>query len=409
MEILRTRELNQLDSFRLSDLIKVVTGIRRCGKSTLLRQYRRRLLANGVASRSILDFNFEDPTVSAGKTWLDLYEDISLQTKDKRRKFYVFLDEPQNIEDFERLLDGLYIQPNVNLFVTGSNADMLSSDLATLLSGRYVELNLLPFSFQEYCEAMKIDVSNRLLNWEQVLRDYLYSTAFPAGVELSRNGTANSAMYVRSLYDSILEKDIRRRHDIRDMRAFENIFKFIAAHIGSEVSAGSISKALKQDGKTVHNQTVEKYLGYLSEAFILYKASRFDIKGKEQLATLEKYYLTDLGFRGVLFGAGAGRNEGHLLENVVYLELIRRGWQVWVGKAGAREVDFVARNAAGRIEYFQVSWSLKNQETFQRELMSLRSIRDNYPKTILTADVGRSMVDGIEVANVAEWLLEDFS
>jgi predicted AAA+ superfamily ATPase len=240
-----------------------------------------------------------------------------------------------------------------------------------------------------------------------VFQDFLYSTSLPAGINLIDKGYALVRNYVQSIYQTVLQKDIISRYQINDLRSFENVFKYVVANIGSEVSPGRISKALKQDNKSIHNQTVQKYLEYLVNAFVLYKVHRFDIKGKEQLATQEKYYLSDIGFRNALIGKGTSQDRGHLLENVIYLELIRRGYTVWIGKMGNRQVDFVTQDAEGTFGYYQVAWTLKDYRgTEERELSSLGAIRDNYPKTLITLDVEEGSHEGIKKVNALKWLLE---
>lgn len=409
-EIIRHSDLSRLDLYRDSDLIKVVTGVRRCGKSTLLRQYAKRVIDEGVAPEAIQFYNLEDPAVRGGAAssgqWRDLYDRISTKLVAEQVN-YVFIDEPQFVDQFELLLTGLYTNKCVNLYVTGSNAHMLSSDLATLLSGRHVELNLLPFSFAEYCSMRGVPLSESFYDYSALLHEYTFSTSLPAGVALAEKGYPAIRNYVQSVYSTVLEKDIAVRHKIADMRSFDNIFKFILSHIGTAISPGRIAAALKSDGKRVHNQTVERYIEYLCSAFILYKASRYDIKGKAQLATQEKYYLSDFGFRNALLGRDISDDTGHLLENVVYLELLRRGNTVWIGKAGAYEVDFVVQKPDGGREYYQVAYTAPpGSETLQRELRSLLAIADSYPKYLLTLDPGNGYLEGGVIReNVTRWLM----
>jgi len=409
-EIIRHNGLSMLDLYRDSDLIKVVTGVRRCGKSTLLRQYARQLQDEGVAPETIHFYNFEDPFVrdesDSAKSWRIIFEQIVAKLVSGTTN-YIFIDEPQYIDGFELLLTGLHTNKQANLFVTGSNAHMLSSDLATILSGRHVELNLLPFSFMEYCQMRKIPLDEKFYDYGALLNEYTYSTSLPAGVALADKGYPAIRNYIRSVYETVLHKDMAIRHNIGDMRAFDNVFKFVMAHLGTAISPGGIARALKSDGKKTHNQTVEKYLSYLCDAFILYKASRYDIKGKAQLATQEKYYLSDFGFRNALLGRDIADDTGHLLENVVYLELLRRGNTVWIGKAGSYEVDFVAQRPDGGREYYQVAYTAPpGSETLQRELRALLAIADSFPKHLLTLDPANGYAEnGILRTNIAKWLM----
>lgn len=290
----------------------------------------------------------------------------------------------------------------------GSNANLLSSELATLLSGRYIEISILPFSFAEYLEFRDIDTRNKYLNYEALFYDYVNETSLPKGVELRErdDGYDKIYEYLEALYATIIEKDITQRYNINDKRAFNNVVKFVAAHIGSQVSPSSISKALKVDNQGVHHATVEKFIGYLVESFVFYCVHRFDIKGKKQLATQEKYYLVDIGLLNVLIGRDRTANRGHILENVVYLELLRRGYKIWTGTLRNAEIDFTVKNRNGEIEYYQVSWEISNAETEKREFSPLEMVRDNYPKFLLSTESFPQNKSGIIHKNVFDWLLE---
>ena len=318
---------------------------------------------------------------------------------------YIFLDEVQNIENFEKLVDGLYVSENVDVYITGSNAYLLSSELATLLSGRYIDISILPFSFSEYLKIRGIDYSNKYLNYEALFFDYVNETSLPKGVELREDGYDKIYEYLDALYTTIIEKDITQRHKINDKRAFSNVIKFVASNIGNQVSPNSISKALKADNQSVHHATVEKFINYLVHSFVLYCVHRFDIKGKKQLATQEKYYLVDIGLLNVLVGRERTSDKGHILENIVYLELLRRGYKIWTGAMKNGEVDFVAKNKSGEIEYYQVTWELSTPETVKREFSSLERVKDNYPKYLLSAESFPQGRNGIIHKNVFEWLL----
>lgn len=400
----RTEYVAKLLSYKDKDLIKVVTGLRRSGKSTLLALYREQLLNLGVGKQQIQFYNFELPETFLNKSWSDLYYEIKSKLQIDEPN-YVFLDEIQAIPNFEKLVDGLFATPDVDVYVTGSNAFLLSSELATLLSGRYVEISILPFSFREYLTARGVDVSNIYLNYEAFFLDYVNETSLPKGVELREGGFDLIYEYLDGIYTTIIEKDITQRHKINDKRAFGNIVKFVASNIGSSLSPGNMSNMLRKDGQTIHHATVEKYLDYLLSSFVFYKVNRFDLKGKRQLATLEKYYLVDVGLQNILIGKNRHSDRGHILENIVYLELRRRGNKVWTGTTRSNEVDFVCKTSSGEIEYYQVAWQLSSEQTISREFGALEKIDDNYPKTLLTTDSFTQNRNGIKHVNVFYWLL----
>jgi len=401
----RKEYLDKLLSYKDKDIIKVVTGLRCSGKSTLLELFRNRLLGNGVMPEQIQFYNFELPENYLNKTWEALYFEVKSKLQTNKPN-YIFLDEIQSIASFEKMVDGLYASENVDVYITGSNANLLSSELATLLSGRYIEISILPFSFAEYLEIREIDASNKYLNYEALFYDYVNETSLPKGVELRETGFDKVYEYLEALYATIIEKDIMQRHKIYDKRAFGNVAKFVAANIGSPISPSSISKALKADSQGIHNTTVEKYIEYLVKSFVFYYVNRFDIKGKRQLATLEKYYLVDLGLLNVLVGRDRTADRGHILENVVYLEFLRRGYKIWTGALRNGEIDFTVKNRNGEIEYYQVSWEISSPETAEREFTPLETVKDNYPKFLLTTESFPQSRAGIIHKNVFEWLLE---
>jgi predicted AAA+ superfamily ATPase len=402
----RNEYLSKLLAYKDKDLIKVVSGLRRSGKSTLFELYRQVLLGMGIGETQIVFLNFEDFELRKYLNDLDaLYEHIISQL-DLSKPCYVFLDEIQNVIEFERLVDGLFVKKNIDVYITGSNAFFLSSELATLLSGRYIEISILPFSFKEYLTARKIDTSNEYLNYEALFYDYVNETSLPKGIELRELGFDKIYEYLDAIYTTIIEKDITQRHQINDKRAFENIVKFIASHIGSPLSPNNIAKTLKNDGQSIHNTTVEKYLEYLVESFVFYKVNRFDLKGKVQLATQEKYYLVDVGLLNILVGKDRTTDRGHILENIVYLELKRRGNKVWTGTTRNNEVDFVCKTPFGDIEYYQVAWQISNETTAEREFGALEKINDNYPKYLLTTESFTQGRSGIKHLNVFNWLLK---
>jgi predicted AAA+ superfamily ATPase len=401
----RKEYIEKLLSYRDKGVIKVVTGLRRSGKSTLLELFKNRLLESGINPTQIQFYNFELPENYLNKSWSDIY----FETKSKlltNKPNYVFLDEVQNITNFEKLVDGLFVTENVDVYITGSNANLLSGELATLLSGRYIEISILPFSFAEYLELRDIDTSAKYLNYEALFFDFVNETSLPKGIALREEGFDKIYEYLEALYATIIEKDIMQRHKINDKRAFANTTKFVASNIGSQLSPSNISKSLKADNQSVHHATIEKYLEYLVESFVFYRVNRFDIKGKKQLATQEKYYLVDVGLLNVLAGRERMADRGHILENVVYLELLRRGYKIWTGAMRNAEIDFTTKNKTGEIEYYQVAWKISSPETEEREFGALEMIDDNYPKFLLTTESFLQSRKGIIHKNVFDWILE---
>ncbi|NOY36298.1 MAG: ATP-binding protein [Chlorobi bacterium] len=403
--IKRKEYLDKLLSYKDKDIIKVVTGLCRSGKSTLLEMFSDNLLKSGVNSEQTQFYNFELPENFLNKTWETLYFEIKSKLQSDKMN-YIFLDEIQNITNFEKLVDGLFATKNTDIYITGSNANLLSSELATLLSGRYIEISILPFSFAEYLECLNIDIKNKYLNYEALFYNYVNETSLPKGVDLREEGYDKIYEYLEALYTTIIEKDITQRHKIYDKRAFSNVVKFLASNIGNRVSPNSISKALKADNQSVHHATVEKFIDYLVESFVFYRVNRFDIKGKKQLATLEKYYIVDTGLLNVLIGRESTADRGHILENIVYLELLRRGYKIWTGALRTGEIDFTVKNRNGEIEYYQVTWEISNVDTQKREFAPLETIKDNYPKFLLTTESFTQNKAGIIHKNVFEWLLE---
>lgn len=400
----RKQYIQKLLDYKDKDIIKVVSGLRRSGKSTLLDLFREKLLGMGIGKRQIQFYNFELPENYLNKTWDLIYFEIKKKMQIDKLN-YIFLDEVQNIPEFEKLVDGLFASENTDVYITGSNAYLLSSELATLLSGRYIEISILPFSFFEYLSARNIETHHDYLNYEGLFFDYVNETSLPKGVALRDGGYDKIYEYLEAIYLTIIEKDLTQRYQINDKRAFTNIVKFVATNIGSALSPNNIAKALKQDGQSVHHSTVEKYIDYLTTSFVFYKVNRFDIKGKKQLATQEKYYLVDSGLLNVLVGKERTADRGHILENVVYLELLRRGYKIWTGTSRNSEVDFVCKTPLGDIEYYQVAWEISGKETVEREFGALEKIHDNYPKYLLSTDSFTTNRSGIHHKNVFKWLL----
>ncbi|MDR1028889.1 MAG: ATP-binding protein [Clostridiales Family XIII bacterium] len=382
-------------------VIKVVTGMRRCGKSTLFEMFADELRLN-VPKEQIQFFNFEDLDIFSIGDYMDIHRFISERLVSDAMN-YVFLDEVQSIMGFERMVDSLHIKKNVDLYITGSNAWLLSGELATLLTGRYVEISMLPFSFVEYCEACP---SAPNISKEESLAYFLYHGGIPQSLEISQRSLAQATRFVSSVLSTIMEKDIFKRHSRTDKQAFEKIMDFVLDSVGSPVSPRSISDTLRSNGNIVDKGAVGRYLSYMEDAFLLYKVPRYDVRGKNILRTLDKYYMADPAFRKIRLGRKIADDSGHLLENAVYLELRRRNREVYVGKLRETEVDFIAVDDEGYVSYYQVAYTTTDPVTLQRELAPLQAIGDSNPKYLLTADRDVNPVyDGIRKLNVADWML----
>jgi predicted AAA+ superfamily ATPase len=403
--ISRKQYIKKLFAYKDKDLIKVITGLRRSGKSTLLELYRNELKKIGVLPSQMVSLNFEEFELRKFLNDLDALYTHIIEQLDFSKPCYVFLDEVQNVNEFERLVDGLFVKNNVDVYITGSNAHLLSGELATLLGGRYIEISILPFSFYEYLTARNFDTHNKYLNYELLFFDYVNETSLPKGIDLREEGYDKIYEYLEAIYTTIIEKDITQRHQINDKRAFGNITKFVASNIGNTLSPSNIAKTLKQDRQTIHNTTVEKYLEYLVTSFVFYKVHRFDLKGRKQLATQEKYYLVDVGLLNILVGKERTTDRGHILENIVFLELLRRGNKIWTGTSRNSEVDFFCKTPKGDIEYYQVAWQILGESTREREFGALEKIGDNYPKYLLTTDSFTQDQNGVRHLNVYNWLL----
>ncbi len=396
----RAEYLRTLRELKDKHFIKVITGVRRAGKSTLMQLFREEIIGR-VAREQTQYYNFEDPKYNEMADWREIYDLIdSKLIKDKPN--YIFLDEVQNVPGFEKLLDGLYINENIDLYVTGSNAYLLSSELATLLTGRAYEINILPFSFKEFAQTYTTPVDNSI-KFEHFMR---YS-AFPQATELMHQNPTLVPNYLRGVYQSILIKDMLPRKQIYAERSFEGVINYVMDSIGSSLSPNSIARTLANENKAVDSRTVNTYLKSLCDSFVLYKAERFDIKGKQNLTTQEKYYTVDLGFRNLLLGKEVGQDAGHLLENIIYLELRRRGNEIWVGKIGEREVDFVARDNKGYLTYYQVAYTVRDETVLERELTPFDKIPDHNPKILITLDPEEVSRRGVRQINAINWLLSD--
>lgn len=399
--IKRNEYLDVLKRFKDKELIKVITGIRRCGKSTLLEMYKEYLLDDGVEEEQIISINLEDLKYNFIDNYMALYNYVNDNLK-ADKKNYVFIDEVQKILEFQKAVDSLYINKNVDLYITGSNANLLSSELATLLSGRYIEVKMLPLSLKEY------KVAYPKLSNDELYQKYISYGSLPYTTNLDNEDDVS--MYLSSIYNDIIIKDVMTRKKIQDEAMLRSVANFAMDNVGNLVSVNNIANAMTSDGRDINVRTVERYLDGFVESFFLYKASRYDIKGKQYLKTGEKYYVSDLGLRYFILGRKVG-DYGHVLENIVYLELLRRGYDVFIGKLEEYEIDFVAINNNGRL-YVQVADTLKgvdenDTKILDRELKSLKKINDNYEKLVLTSDkIPLTNEEGIIIRNVLDWLLE---
>lgn len=401
----RKQYMQQLRNLKDQNIIKVISGVRRCGKSTLLMMFADELVRGGVAVEQIQFYNFEDlDTLAIG----DIFQ-IHSHIKERLvadKPNYIFLDEIQNVAGFQRLVDSLYIKPNVDVYITGSNAYMLSGELATLLTGRYVEINLLPLQFSEYYDFMVLKSPN--LSKNEILANFIHYGGIPEYHKQLSISEKQADLFADSILKTIIEKDILQRLNITNKHDFNKIVDFIFDTVGSYVSPRSISDTLRSNGTVVDKETVAKYLDALCEAYLIYKVPRFEIKGKGLLQTLNKYYVVDPCFAKVRLKKAVLKDRSHWLENMVYLELVRRNKDVFIGKRNNLEVDFVVIDYSGYTSYYQVSWTTENADTLERELASLRAIKDSTPKYLLTTDVDFNPVyDGIRKLNVIDWMLQN--
>jgi len=418
--IIRKNYLDKLISFKDNELVKIITGIRRSGKSTLLLMFKNYLIENGIKEHNIIYMNFESSDYDEITNYKHLNKFI--KSKYKNEKIYILLDEIQLVEKWEKSINSFRVDYNCDIYITGSNAYLLSGEMATLLSGRYVSLKMYPLSFKEYLEFEsplvydKLTVNNQTImvdnepiiikkSKEELFYEYLKFGGLPIIPEI-KNNESLTMTYLTDVKDAIIKKDIISRNNIKDTALLENLIKFIASNIGNIVSPKSISDYLSNGGTNPTNETVDNYLKMFENAFIIHKVSRYDIKGKELLKTLGKYYIADSGIRNSLCGY-SNIDEGHLLENIVYLELLRRGYDIYIGKNNEYEIDFIASNLSEK-KYYQVTKSLMNENVLEREFRSLETILDNYEKIIITAD--RTITtdkEGIKFLNIIDFLLEE--
>lgn len=403
----RDEYLNQLKKWKDEQVIKVITGIRRCGKSTLLEMYRDYLKSEGVSDDRIISINFEELEYEELSDYKALYNYIK-ERLHKTETTYIFLDEIQQVENFQKAVDSLYVKKNTDIYITGSNAYLLSGELATLLSGRYVEINMLPLSFAEFCQIKKSGDKNELF------AEYMKNGGLPYITNLG-DDSEKIDTYLEGIYNTIIVKDIEERQKRResdpdkrkvtDIALLKNISRFLAGSIGSPISVKSIADYVTSSGRKVSQNTVDDYVEALTEPYIFYPVERYDVLGKQLLKKNRKMYIVDLGLRRHLL-ARQRYDLGFSLENIIYFELLRRGYSVNIGKVGAAEIDFVARKN-DNVSYYQVTASMTEESTFEREMSPLKGITDNYPKTVITLDrFTLGNYEGIEVVNAIDWLLD---
>lgn len=399
--IIREKYLKKMIDAKDTEFIKVITGVRRSGKSTLLLMFKDYLLKNRIKKDNIIHINFESALYDNIKNYKDLYQYIKERIKNNN-KIYLLLDEVQNVESWEKAINSFKVDFNVDIYITGSNAYLLSSELSTLLAGRYIEIKMYPLSFKEFLIFNNYEEKNL----EDKFNEYLKYGGLPA-ITLIKGNDELILSYLNDIYNTIVKKDIIDRNNIKDVALLENIIKYLFNNVGSPISSNKISDYLNSNKivqKTNH-QTIDNYLNMLEKSYIIYKAERTDVKSKALLKTLGKYYVSDTGLRNIILGF-RNINEGHLLENIVYLELLRRGYRVNIGKTADYEVDFIAENPH-TIKYYQVTQTLSDENVRNRELRSLESISDNYEKTILSMDKSiNNDYNGIKVKNIINWLLE---
>lgn len=393
--IYREEYMNKLESYKDKKIIKVLTGIRRCGKSTILNEFRNKLIKSGVSKKNIISINFDD---NSNKELLNSQKlhDYILNKTDESTKNYIFLDEIQNVPEFEKCVDSLFLRDYLDIYMTGSNSYMLSGELATFLTGRYIQIHVLPLSFKEYLSYYGENDELKKYN------EYVMYGGFPYLINLEK--TNEKLDYLDSIYNTVIMKDVINRKKVNDVLILESICRFLFDNVGSNVSTKKISDTLASNGRKNSVHTIEEYLNSLIESYIIYKVNRFDIKGKQLLKTQEKYYLSDLGLRTYLLGKNYNKDLGHILENIIFLELKRRGYRIYIGKNDVNEVDFIVETEDDYM-YIQVALSVRDEQTLERELKPLETISDHYKKYIITLDYDTNNYNGIKQISAIDFLL----
>lgn len=397
----RPKYIEKLNSWRDKNIIKILTGMRRVGKSTILEMYKNSLINQGVSTEQIIYLNLEDLSNRYIDTYIKLYDYI-LSKMTNNRMNYIFIDEVQNIDQFEKAIDSLYLKSNVDIYLTGSNAKFLSSEIGTILTGRYIEINVLPFSFKEYVSAQS-DKSKKLITKEELFNNYITNGSLPYVFTLD-NDIDKINSYYDNIYATVYEKDILTKINIHNNDALYKIASYMFDNISNYTSIRKIANALNTGGSKISEPTVDTYVNALVNSYLFYKTNRYDVKGKNILLTQNKYYTVDIGIRNYVITSNV-RDIGRIYENIVYLELINRGYKVYIGKVGEYEVDFVAKSAEDTI-YYQVTNSILDENTFEREIRPLKLIKDSNSKYIITTDnVPRNNYDGIKCMNIIDFLL----
>ena len=400
--IKRELYMNRIRPFIGSDLIKVMTGIRRCGKSVMLELIKQELIESGIDSAQLISINFEDMNYSHLQTAQALHDEITKRVAEVKGKAYLFFDEIQEVTNWEKCINSFRVSLDCDIYITGSNAKLLSGELATYLGGRYVEFTIYPFSFREFIELYRPVVPNASI--QKSFQKYLLLGGMPYLANL-RYADAPSKQYLQDLFNSVQLKDIVKRNKIRDVDLLERIISYVMANMGTTFSANSLAKFLKNERRTTAPETILNYIKYCCEAYLFYQVKREDIQGKQVLASNEKYYIADHGIREAVFG-GNTRDINLVLENIVYLELLRRGYEITVGRAGDKEIDFVC-NRHGKKLYVQVAYLLASEETVNREFGVYDSIHDNFPKYVVSLDEFDMSRNGIKHQNIRDFLLAE--
>lgn len=393
--IYREEYMKKLENYKDKKIIKVLTGIRRSGKSTILNEFKNKLMKSGVLEKNIIAINFDD---NSNRELLDAQKlhDFIIRKANKNVKNYIFLDEIQNVSGFEKCVDSLFLRDYLDIYMTGSNSYMLSGELATFLTGRYIQIHVLPLSFKEYLSYYGETDELRKYN------EYVMYGGFPYLINLDKSN--EKIEYLDSIYNTVIMKDVINRKKVNDVLILESICRFLFDNIGSSVSTKKISDTLASNGRKNSVHTIEEYMNALLESYILYKVNRFDIKGKQLLKTQEKYYLSDLGLRTYLLGKNYTKDLGHILENVIFLELKRKGYRIYIGKNDTNEVDFVVETNDDYI-YVQVALSVRDEQTLTRELKPLKTIADHYKKYLITLDYDTNNYNGIKQISALDFLL----
>lgn len=398
MDSIRKRYIAKLDAHKNNGLVKVLSGMRRSGKSTIMHQFQKHLLKSGVSKKQIISVNFEDITNEQLKEYHKLNEYVLDRVFDDEMIFYVFLDEIQEVDEFEKVINSLHLRKNIDIYITGSNAYFLSGEFATYLSGRYIQIDVFPLSLAEFRQSYpaleKFDLYNH----------YIYQGGMPYFINSEYSSTLASE-YLDAVYNTVLIKDIVTRKNISEVSLLRDVTKFLAGNIGSLNSIKRIADTITSFGRKVSTHTVESYISGLTDALLFHKVERYDIKGKQHLKTGAKYYICDIGFRNFILKK-TNIDFGFILENLVYLELKRRNLSVMVGKIGDKEVDFVVTTPENQTKYYQVAYTIKDEQTFEREVSALQSVKENYEKTILHLDIApKTDYNGIVIQNAIDWLL----